>query len=133
MGRRLTTMSVMPVTVREFTRKFPNFRRAALAGQEVRVRDRAGNNFVFRATETKAVTLAEAMGDRSWARSVAANLRRHSAITVVIEAILDTGPLVGSLDRDDQWHHWAVERFATIQRPALTCEAVISGSMLPFA
>jgi hypothetical protein len=56
-------MSVMQVTVREFTRKFPNFRRAALAGKEVRVRDRAGNGFVFRATKTKPVSLAEAMGD----------------------------------------------------------------------
>jgi hypothetical protein len=55
-------MSAMKVTVREFTRKFPNFRRAALAGKEVHVRDRAGNDFVFRATETKSVSLAEAMG-----------------------------------------------------------------------
>jgi hypothetical protein len=55
-------MSVMKVTVREFTRKFPNFRRAALAGKEVQVRDRAGNDFVFRATEAKSVSLAEAMG-----------------------------------------------------------------------
>jgi hypothetical protein len=56
-------MSVMQVTVREFTRKFPNYRRAALAGQEVRVRDRAGNGFVFRAAKTKPVSLAAAMGD----------------------------------------------------------------------
>ena len=41
-------MTAMQVTVREFTRKFPNYRRAALAGKEVRVRDRAGNSFVFR-------------------------------------------------------------------------------------
>ena len=56
-------MTAMQVTVREFTRKFPNYRRAALAGKEVRVRDRAGNGFVFRATEEKAVSLADAMGD----------------------------------------------------------------------
>ena len=56
-------MSAMQVTVREFTRKFPNYRRAALAGKEVRVRDRAGNGFVFRATEERAVSLADAMGD----------------------------------------------------------------------
>jgi hypothetical protein len=53
----------MKVTVREFTRRFPNFRRAALAGKEVHVRDRAGNDFVFRATESKPMSLAEAMGD----------------------------------------------------------------------
>lgn len=56
-------MSVMPTTVREFTRKFPNFRRAALAGKEVLVRDRAGNYFLFSTTKTKSRSLAEAMGD----------------------------------------------------------------------
>ena len=56
-------MSVMPVTVREFTRKFPRFRRAALAGQEVRVRDRAGNDFVFRVVAARPVSLADALGD----------------------------------------------------------------------
>lgn len=44
----------------------------------------------------------------------------------MIDAILDTGPLVGALDRDDQWHAWSVEQFAAIRTPALTCEAVIS-------
>jgi predicted nucleic acid-binding protein len=44
----------------------------------------------------------------------------------VIDAILDTGPLVGVLDRDDQWHAWSAAQFATIRTPALTCEAVIS-------
>ena len=56
-------MAAMQVTVREFTRRFPNYRRAALAGKEVEVRDRKGNGFVFRAAETKAVSLAEAMGE----------------------------------------------------------------------
>jgi len=44
----------------------------------------------------------------------------------VIDAILDTGPLVGALDRDDQWHAWAAKEFAYIRQPALTCDAVIS-------
>ena len=44
----------------------------------------------------------------------------------MIDAILDTGPLVGSLDRDDQWHTWAAKAFATIRQPAITCDAVIS-------
>lgn len=44
----------------------------------------------------------------------------------MIDAILDTGPLVGALDRDDQWHAWAAEQFSMIKQPALTCEAVIS-------
>ena len=49
----------MQVTVREFTRKFPSYRRAALAGKEVRVRDRSGKSFVFRAVEEKSASLAE--------------------------------------------------------------------------
>jgi hypothetical protein len=56
-------MSAMQVTVREFTRKFPNYRRAALAGKEVRVRDRAGNGFVFRVAKEVPVSLADAMGE----------------------------------------------------------------------
>ena len=56
-------MSVMQVTVREFTRRFPNYRRAALAVQEVRVRDRAGNGFVFRSAAEKPVSLADGMSD----------------------------------------------------------------------
>ena len=44
----------------------------------------------------------------------------------MIEAILDTGPLVGSLDRDDQWHSWAAKQFTEIRQPVLTCDAVIS-------
>ena len=44
----------------------------------------------------------------------------------MIDAILDTGPLVGALDRDDQGHARAAEQFAAIRKPALTCEAVIS-------
>ena len=44
----------------------------------------------------------------------------------MISAILDTGPLVGALDADDQWHGWAAKEFADIRQPALTCDAVIS-------
>jgi predicted nucleic acid-binding protein len=44
----------------------------------------------------------------------------------VINAILDTGPLVGSLDADDQWHAWSAKEFTAIRQPALTCDAVIS-------
>lgn len=44
----------------------------------------------------------------------------------MIDAILDTGPLVGSLDEDDQWHAWSAKQFTTIRQPALTCDAVIS-------
>ena len=44
----------------------------------------------------------------------------------MIDAILDTGPLVGALDSDDQWHEWAAKEFAAIRQPAVTCDAVIS-------
>jgi len=44
----------------------------------------------------------------------------------VIDALLDTGPLVGALDRDDKWYTWAAKLFASIRQPALTCDAVIS-------
>jgi hypothetical protein len=50
-------------TVREFTRRFPTYRRAALAGKEVVGRDRADNGFVFRSADEKSVSLADAMGD----------------------------------------------------------------------
>ena len=44
----------------------------------------------------------------------------------MIDAILDTGPLVGALDSDDQWHEWAAKEFLAIRQPAVTCDAVIS-------
>ena len=53
----------MQASVREFTRKFPAYRRAALAGKEIRVRDREGNGFVFHAATAKPMSLADAMGD----------------------------------------------------------------------
>ena len=42
------------------------------------------------------------------------------------KAILDTGPLVASLDRRDNLHSWAAQVFQTIQYPLLTCEPVIT-------
>ena len=40
--------------------------------------------------------------------------------------LADTGPLVAYLDRQDQYHQWARERFAEIMPPLLTCESIIS-------
>ncbi len=40
--------------------------------------------------------------------------------------LLDTGPLVASLDRRDHFHNWVTAELATIEPPLLTCEAVIS-------
>lgn len=40
--------------------------------------------------------------------------------------VLDTGPLVALLDRNDRYHLWAVEQFKAFPPPFLTCDAVIT-------
>ena len=40
--------------------------------------------------------------------------------------IVDTGPLVAYLQRDERHHEWTVERFSTLRPPFLTCEAVLA-------
>lgn len=40
--------------------------------------------------------------------------------------LLDTGPLVAYLNRDDRYHAWAVERWSAQFDPLWTCEAVLS-------
>lgn len=40
--------------------------------------------------------------------------------------IIDTGPLVAAINRRDTYHTWALEELKDIQKPLLTCEAVIS-------
>jgi hypothetical protein len=47
-----------------------------------------------------------------------------------VDALIDTGPLVGFLDKSDQWHDFAVETFPCVNFPAYTCEAVISEAAL---
>ncbi len=39
--------------------------------------------------------------------------------------LLDTGPLVAYLKRQDQFHQWAITELASIEPPMFTCEAVI--------
>jgi predicted nucleic acid-binding protein len=41
------------------------------------------------------------------------------------EILLDTGPLVASLNVRDAHHAWASREFAVMPTPVLTCEAVI--------
>lgn len=41
-------------------------------------------------------------------------------------ALLDTGPLVAYLRRRDRYHDWAVEQFATLDLPLVTCEPVLT-------
>lgn len=40
--------------------------------------------------------------------------------------VLDTGPLVAFLDRNDPWHEWACAQMRELNDPLLTCEAVLS-------
>ncbi len=42
------------------------------------------------------------------------------------EHIVDTGPLVGWMNRRDQWHNWSVEMMERLRPPLITCEAVIA-------
>jgi predicted nucleic acid-binding protein len=43
-----------------------------------------------------------------------------------LTTLVDTGPIVAFLNRRDRHHGWAVETFATVRPPLLTCEAVLS-------
>lgn len=40
--------------------------------------------------------------------------------------LLDTGPWVALLSRNDTHHLWAVEQFQLLQPPLLSCEAVVA-------
>ena len=42
------------------------------------------------------------------------------------KVLLDTGPLVGYLNRRDQHHAWATARWAMLFEPVWTCESVLS-------
>jgi predicted nucleic acid-binding protein len=40
--------------------------------------------------------------------------------------LLDTGPWVALLSRNDNHHRWAVEQFRLLPPPFLSCEAVVA-------
>lgn len=40
--------------------------------------------------------------------------------------LIDTGPLVASLNRRDRYHDWAYKTLGSLEPPLWTCEAVIS-------
>lgn len=44
------------------------------------------------------------------------------------QILLDTGPLVASINRRDRFHEWAKMQLAHINPPMLTCEAVVAES-----
>jgi uncharacterized protein len=45
---------------------------------------------------------------------------------VAASVVVDTGPIVALLDADDAYHAWAVDQFARLRPPLLTCEAVLT-------
>lgn len=45
------------------------------------------------------------------------------------KVLLDTGPLVAFLNRNDRHHAWAVECWGALFDPLWTCEAVLSEAM----
>jgi predicted nucleic acid-binding protein len=44
------------------------------------------------------------------------------------QVILDAGPLVALIDRNDRFHNWAKQEWSQLEHPLLTCEAVITES-----
>ena len=40
--------------------------------------------------------------------------------------LLDAGPLVAFLNRNDQWHAWARTQMGALPPPLLTCEPVLT-------
>jgi predicted nucleic acid-binding protein len=44
------------------------------------------------------------------------------------KVIVDAGPLVSFINKNDRYHEWAITQFATMSPPLLTCEAVLSES-----
>jgi predicted nucleic acid-binding protein len=45
---------------------------------------------------------------------------------MAVLALVDTGPLVAFLDRNDPWHRWACDEIRHLTEPLLTCEPVLS-------
>lgn len=44
----------------------------------------------------------------------------------MMTVLLDTGPWVALLSRNDTHHQWAVEQFRQLPPPMLSCEAVVT-------
>jgi predicted nucleic acid-binding protein len=46
-----------------------------------------------------------------------------------VTPIVDTGPLVALLDRDDHHHAWSIRTLGALRSPAQTCEAVLTETL----
>jgi predicted nucleic acid-binding protein len=42
-----------------------------------------------------------------------------------VRSIVDAGPLIGWLNRSDQWHHWSVKVLGSVAGPLYTTEVVL--------
>ncbi len=42
------------------------------------------------------------------------------------KVILDTGPLIAFLNKNDAYHNWAITQFSLMTPPFISCEAVLS-------
>jgi predicted nucleic acid-binding protein len=40
--------------------------------------------------------------------------------------LVDAGPLIGFLDRDDQWHEWSLRTLEVLDEPLTTTETVVA-------
>jgi uncharacterized protein len=45
---------------------------------------------------------------------------------LIVAVLLDTGPWVALLSRNDTHHRWAFEQFRFFQPPLLSCEVVVA-------
>ena len=43
-----------------------------------------------------------------------------------INYLVDAGPLIGFLDRDDQWHEWSTRTLEVLDEPLATTETVVA-------
>lgn len=43
-----------------------------------------------------------------------------------INYLVDAGPLIGLLDRDDQWHPWSMQTLTVLDEPLATTETAIA-------
>ena len=43
-----------------------------------------------------------------------------------INYLVDAGPLIGFLDRDDQWHEWSTRTLEVLDEPSATTETVVA-------
>lgn len=48
---------------------------------------------------------------------------------MIRQAIIDTGPLVAFLDRDERYHDWSVAQIQSMVEPLLVCEAVLTEAL----